>query len=411
VNAVSEAPIRLLLANTTARRVAGTEIYLEDLAAELGLRGVPVALLAERDIPVERGRIELPPGAPVLFGLEEAATWNPTAVLVNGRLDAIWEEEILARWPSAFFIHNYYGVCISGFKRHTHPKPEPCFRRLGPACLGLYLPRGCGGKNPFTMFQLYNRELAHQKRLRRYRLLLTHSEAMRDEYLRHDFPPERVAVLPFACLRDANNWPDPLAPAGARDWEGGPARILFAGRLESIKGGAELIDAVAQWIRRHGRPAVLTIAGDGEQRELWRSLARDATGAQAGLLVNFPGWLDGETLALAYQENHVFAMPSLWPEPFGKGGMEAARFGCPSIGFAIGGIPQWLQEGVSGHLADWRGDASANLALALERTFASPEHYLALRRGAQRQARKFTSAAHCETLLPRIAGLTSGKLP
>ncbi len=412
MNAVSgPPPIRLLLANTTARRVAGTEIYLEDLSAELELRGVPVALLAEQDTPAERARIKLPAGAPTFFSLEEAIAWNPSAALVNGRLNATLEEEVLERWPSAYFIHNYYGVCISGFKRHTHPRPEPCFRKLGPTCLGLYLPRGCGGKNPFTMFQLYNRELAHQERLRRYPLLLTHSEAMRDEYLRHDFSPESVAVLPFACLREDGDWPDPLAPAGTRNWEQGPARILFAGRLESIKGGAELIRAVAQWAKRHGRAAELTLAGDGERKEAWQSLARDTAGAQTNLLIHFPGWLSGEALALAYQESHVFAMPSLWPEPFGKGGMEAARFGCPSIGFATGGIPQWLEEGVSGHLADWRGDASANLAGALERVFQSPEHYLGLRRGAQQQARKFTSAAHCDSLLPRIAGLASRKLP
>ena len=47
----------------------------------------------------------------------------------------------------------------------------------------------------------------------------------------------------------------------------------------------------------------------------------------------------------------LLVVPSVWPEPFGLVGPEAAHHGVPSAAFAVGGIPEWLVDGVSGHLA------------------------------------------------------------
>jgi glycosyltransferase involved in cell wall biosynthesis len=393
--------MRLLLVNLSSRRIAGTEIYLEELANEIAQHGVETALLAESGEPAQRPQIALPAQAPHFSRMEDAVAWRPSVVLANGRVRADWETEILRRWPSAYFIHNYYGTCISGLKRHQYPRPEPCFRRLGPACLGLYPVRGCGGKNPLTMFQLYRRETAQLERLRGYRLLITHSEAMREEYLRHDFPASRISVIPFACVPEGEV---PAAPDPPVD--SSPRRLFFAGRMEAVKGGAELIAAAAALAGRH--PVELTLAGAGERLELWKTLAQRSMAGAPGLRVHFPGWLTGPMLEDFYRTQHLFVMPSLWPEPFGKGGMEAARFGCPSVGYALGGIPQWLQEGFNGHLADWRGDCVANLAAALERAFASPEHYRNLRTGARAKARDFTAAVHVRHLLPLLTDLGAG---
>ena len=48
----------------------------------------------------------------------------------------------------------------------------------------------------------------------------------------------------------------------------------------------------------------------------------------------------------------LLVVPSVWPEPFGSVGPAAAQHGIPAAAFAVGGIPQWLHEGVNGHLAD-----------------------------------------------------------
>jgi glycosyltransferase involved in cell wall biosynthesis len=45
-------------------------------------------------------------------------------------------------------------------------------------------------------------------------------------------------------------------------------------------------------------------------------------------------------------------VPSLWPEPFGLVGPEAAVRGVPAVAFDNGGTPQWLVDRRTGRLAE-----------------------------------------------------------
>jgi glycosyltransferase involved in cell wall biosynthesis len=358
-----------------------------------------VALLAQSDEPRDRGAIRIPAGGRLLRSLAEAEQWKPGVVYAHGRIPADWEESLCRNYPAVYFAHNFYGTCISGLKRHLFPQAEPCFRTLGPACLGLYLPRGCGGRNPLTMLRLYGQEKSHQERLRGYRLLVTHAGHMQQEYMRHGFPGENIRVIPFCCF-PAQQFP--LEGPQELSCREGPVKGIFAGRIEAVKGGIELLEAAALWTQDQRKPMHLTFAGEGRDRALWESRAADLRSRNPLLTVAFTGWQSGEQLAAAYAQHHFFAMPSRWPEPFGKGGMEAGRYGCPSVGFAVGGIPQWLREGENGHLADWRGHAAGNLRDALGRMFRSEAHYQKLRRGAWQSAAGYTSQRHADALLPLL---------
>lgn len=394
--------MRILVVSQWNRRVAGTETYIEDLLAGLTARGESIAMWAEEDKPCDRPPLIAPGSCPRSVGeaaLEEALDWKPDVAIVNGRLRGDLERRITETAPSVFFFHNYFGTCISGLKRWRYPEPEPCFRTLGLACLGLYLPRGCGGRNPLTMLRLYKREQAQQSRLKHgYRLFVTHSDHMKQEYIRHGFPAEAIHVIPFACFPSSR-----LERGEAADpSSGGEQGILFAGRMEPIKGGAELIAAARLWAGKARRPLRLTMVGDGEAKPEWMELAASCMAHQEYLRIEFPGWLSSGELDELYRSHHLFAMPSLWPEPFGKGGMEAGCFGCPSIAFATGGIPQWLKDGVNGHLADWRGDRVSNLAEAIGRCLADEAHYRVLRSGARAEASIHTRENHCELLIPLL---------
>jgi glycosyltransferase involved in cell wall biosynthesis len=91
-------------------------------------------------------------------------------------------------------------------------------------------------------------------------------------------------------------------------------------------------------------------------------------------------------------------MPSLWPEPFGLIGPEAGLSGVPSAAFAVGGIPEWLRDGVNGHLAPADPPSAAGLAEAIVRCLREPEEYSRLCAGALTAARAFSVKEHIRRL-------------
>ena len=134
-----------------------------------------------------------------------------------------------------------------------------------------------------------------------------------------------------------------------------------------------------------------------------RELAR-----REGVDAEFRGWLDPGELRALYRTAELLAVPSLWPEPFGLVGIEAGCVGLPSVGFAVGGIPDWLIPGVSGECAPGTRPTAATLSSAIIRALRDPDHYAALRRGAWETARRFTVDRHM-TVLERALNRAAGE--
>ena len=57
-----------------------------------------------------------------------------------------------------------------------------------------------------------------------------------------------------------------------------------------------------------------------------------------GVQVTFPGWVNAEDRRELLRHAAVLAVPSVLPEPFGIGGIEAASEGLPAVAFDSGGI-------------------------------------------------------------------------
>ena len=127
------------------------------------------------------------------------------------------------------------------------------------------------------------------------------------------------------------------------------------------------------------------------------------------MAIVFTGWCDEARLGTLMRDSRLLAVPSVWPEPFGSVGMAAARYGVPAAAFAVGGIPQWLHDGVNGHLAPGSPPTSAGLADAVVRCLRDPEHYEELSRGAQQVAARFTMERHFPELMSVFEKVTHGR--
>jgi glycosyltransferase involved in cell wall biosynthesis len=386
--------MRILVATWTRRVVGGAERYLQALLPALAARGHEVALLVERDEAEGAARIDGGAAGVTVVGAglgDDAAAaaaraWRPELVFVHGLESPALEARIVSEHPAALFTHGYHGTCVSGYKRHAFPFPQPCGRVLGPACLLLYVPRRCGGLDPLTTLRLYRVETARRALLPRYRAVVTGSEHMRREFAAHGVAGERLFVAP---MPPTDIVPDPAPPAPREAGD----RLLYLGRLTALKGVGQLLVEIPLAERRLGRPLGLDVAGDGPEEDRLRETAR-----RRGVAAVFHGWVEPARRLELMRAADLLVMPSLWPEPFGLVGVEAACVGLPAAAYRMGAIPEWLEPGVTGELASGDFPARGALAEAIAAALATPEHLQRLRVGAWERVRERTMARHVEAL-------------
>lgn len=125
-------------------------------------------------------------------------------------------------------------------------------------------------------------------------------------------------------------------------------------RLEQSKGIDDLVRAVALSTDPSWR---LVIAGRGPERERLQALIEAIAPHRARLL----GYV--EDLDTFFGGLDVFALPSRL-EGFGLVYVEAAFHGVPSVGTAIGGIPEAIEDGVTGLLVPVDDPGAVRDALA-----------------------------------------------
>ena len=68
--------------------------------------------------------------------------------------------------------------------------------------------------------------------------------------------------------------------------------------------------------------------------------------------MHFPGWVTRDEWTRILQRVDLLVVPSVWPEPLGLIGLEAASMGVPALAFNVGGIGDWLTDGETGRLLE-----------------------------------------------------------
>jgi glycosyltransferase involved in cell wall biosynthesis len=224
--------------------------------------------------------------------------------------------------------------------------------------------------------------LARDLALRRAAHVVCPSGFLRDIALGWGLDPARVSVVPNASPSPPGQLPEP--PPLDR-----PA-LAFAGRLTAAKSLGVLLDAVA---RVEG--VSLVVAGDGEERE--RVAAR---AAELGLdgRVRLAGALPREEVLALLAAADAVVLSSAW-ENFPHVLVEALALGTPVIATRVGGVPEIVEDGVSGLLVP-PGDADA-LAGAVRRFLADEGLRARLREGARKGGARFAPDA----LLDRLEGI------
>jgi N-acetyl-alpha-D-glucosaminyl L-malate synthase BshA len=149
--------------------------------------------------------------------------------------------------------------------------------------------------------------------------------------------PNFVNLNEYAPLGEsqANECRDSLAPAGHK-------LITHVSNFREVKRIKDVVRVFAR-IRR-AMPATLLMIGDGPDREDGEKEARDLEVADD---VRFLGRIDRVTNLL--QATDLFLLPSQ-SESFGLAALEAMACGAPVVATRAGGLPEVIEDGVSGIL-------------------------------------------------------------
>jgi len=217
--------------------------------------------------------------------------------------------------------------------------------------------------------------------------MLTISEHMKRTLVTcYEMSPERIRVIPngvslarfrpgrreeFSVLREEFG-------IGSRD----PV-IVCASNLRPEKGIDDLLRAT-RMLKEKWPQVAAVIVGEGPVRERLQELAWEL---RIESNVRFAGSRSDVHRIMGMAD--VVAVPSAWQEPAGLVVIEGMAMGRPVVATRVGGIPEYLEDGVSGILVE--PHAPEALARALEDLLKSPERAAAMGQAGRARAERYFS--------------------
>ena len=188
---------------------------------------------------------------------------------------------------------------------------------------------------------------------------------------------------------------------------GRPPRILTVGRMVEKKGIAYGLQAIAEVIKHHG-PVHYSIAGNGPLRPQLEKLVAELNLEN---YVTFYGWQNQDEVLSLMRASDIILAPSVTAQNGDQEGipvtlMEAMATGMPVISTWHSGIPELVEDGVSGLLVPERDPDS--LKKALLRLLDEPERWEGMGRAGRAKVERDHDVRMLNPQLVRIFQTLAG---
>ncbi|MDT7541863.1 MAG: colanic acid/amylovoran biosynthesis glycosyltransferase [Acidobacteriota bacterium] len=189
----------------------------------------------------------------------------------------------------------------------------------------------------------------YQTLFRKGDLFLPVSERWKARLVEMNCPRDKIKTHRSGIDLDAFAFREPHAPADGR------VALITVARLVEKKGLEYAVRAVAQLIKE-GRLIEYDIIGDGALREYLQSVIDEAG---MGGAIRLVGWKSRADVREMLRRSHIFLGPSVTGHDGDEEGipvslMEAMATGLPVVCTAHSGIPELVQDSVSGFLVPER---------------------------------------------------------
>ena len=193
------------------------------------------------------------------------------------------------------------------------------------------------------------REVTRQM-LEAVKLVLVRSESLRRAVADLGCDPKKIEIQRTGIPLEDFPFRERNFTGAATEW-----RFVQAGRLIEKKGLPVTLRAFAVFLGKYPN-ATLTIAGEGPLRDELEKLARELKIERS---ISFTGFISQEEVRDIYYRSHIFLHPSQTGHDGNQEGipnsmLEAMASGLPVFATRHGGIPEAIENGVSGVLVPER---------------------------------------------------------
>jgi len=322
----------------------GVETYLINLIPRLEAERVRSRVLfgtGETEVPVLAGSESVPLIAQV--GDAPAVVKEVTRRVQEFEADVIHLHGIqnlgvyraaLASAPVVMTAHDYRPICPASTFFYKRSK-QVCQRTCGIGCFAVTARHHCLTPRPNYALPFYRRSRFVMKHANEFAGLVAPSVSAAERYIAAGFPEDRVQVIPYFCPIEPAEHPRPVPDI---------PMLTYLGRIAPSKGWEYFIDALGQ-LPGHVQGRMIGASRPEQQSAI---VARAKAVGCEGRLEVIP-WASREDIEQYVRETSILVFPSIWPETLGIVGLEAFAHGVPVIASDIGGVREWLEEGVNGH--------------------------------------------------------------
>ena len=331
------------MVNNQLSVLGGSETYMFSIGEELTKRGNDVQYFGVLDTEHTHTNV---------FGIYAKRSINPFNVVVNrfnvrqfGRLlDAfkpdiihinlmyfvltpkIIDEAYKRHIPVVHTVHDPKIVCPN-HRLYNYRLEEPCMKCLGRG-IKECVKNKCV-KNSRFLSKLAVNETQYYRRVRIYDKInkfIFPSEFMKQIHIGHGVNDNNSVVIHnFSRLNATDN----------NFKKGNEKYVLYFGRVSTEKGMRVLSEVVAS------TPYIkYKIAGEGPCLSLFNNLTN----------CDLLGFISGDSLIKTIKQAAICVFPSIWYENCPMSIMESIALGTPAIGSDIGGIPELIENGVTGFI-------------------------------------------------------------
>ncbi|MFQ5874266.1 MAG: glycosyltransferase [Dehalococcoidia bacterium] len=336
------------LARLGERDTGGMNVYLLQLAKELGARGTHVDVFTRYHDPADPQVVELGPNARVVH--IKAGGWYETKSSIYPLLPEFVENMVAfqrARRVSYDLFHSHYwlsGTAVSLLNQYFHLPHIASFHTLGEAKV-----RALPGESESEVRIQSEKSIVD----RADQIIAVSTQDRNNMIDYYEAPPDKIQVIPCGIDMDffkPFNKGRARAELGITD----PKVLLYVGRVQLLKGPDLLLRAIAclEEEEKHGL-RLLVVGGDKDGDVDLARLKRLAQDIGISNMVGFLGMVQQKRLSLFYSAADVCIVPSHY-ESFGLVAAEALACGTPVVASRVGGLMETVKDGVNGYLVSWR---------------------------------------------------------